>query len=55
MALGAAEDVVRAPDLVTAKAKMTELRLAGMTAVRVTSNWRPGLTAPTRGELDDPP
>ena len=52
MALGAAEDAVRAPDLVTAKAKMTELRLAGMTAVRVTSNWRPGLTAPTAGELE---
>ena len=30
---------------------MTELRLAGFTAVRVTSNWRPGLTAPTAGEL----
>ena len=29
MALGAAEDAVRAPDLVTAKVKMTELRLAG--------------------------
>ena len=51
MTLGAAEDAVRAPDLVTAKEKMTELRLAGMTAVRVTSNWQPGLTAPTPGEL----
>ncbi|HET6600779.1 MAG TPA: hypothetical protein VFG57_02365, partial [Gaiella sp.] len=51
MALGAAEDAVRSPDLVTAKVKMTELRLAGMTAVRVTSNWRPGLTAPTTGEI----
>jgi hypothetical protein len=51
MTLGAAEDAVRAPDLVTAKEKMTELRLAGMTAVRVTSNWRPGLTAPATGEL----
>jgi hypothetical protein len=51
MALGAAEDAVRAPDLVTTKVKMTELRLAGFTAVRVTSNWRPGLTAPTAGEL----
>jgi len=38
MILGAAEDAVRAPDLVTTKAKMTELRLAGFTAVRVTSN-----------------
>ena len=51
MTLGAAEDAVRAPDLVTAKEKMAELRLAGLTAVRVTSNWRPGLTAPTAGEL----
>lgn len=51
MTLGAAEDAVRAPDLVTAKVKMTELRLAGFTAVRVTSNWRPGLTAPTADEL----
>jgi hypothetical protein len=51
MLLGAAEDAVRAPDLVTTKVKMTELRLAGFTAVRVTSNWRPGLTAPTSGEL----
>jgi hypothetical protein len=51
MLLGVAEDAVRAPDLVSTKAKMTELRLAGFTAVRVTSNWRPGLTAPTSGEL----
>jgi len=51
MTLGAAEDAVRAPDLVTANVKMTELRLAGFTAVRVTSNWRPGLTAPTADEL----
>ena len=51
MTLGAAEDAVRAPDLVTAKEKMNELRLAGLTAVRVTSNWKPGLVAPTAGEL----
>jgi hypothetical protein len=51
MTLGAAEDVVRSPDLVTAKAKMAQLRLAGFTAVRVTSNWAPGLTAPTSQEL----
>jgi len=51
MALGAAEDIVRANDLVTAKAKMAQLRLAGFTAVRVTSNWLPGLTAPTANEL----
>jgi hypothetical protein len=51
MALGAAEDVVRAPDLPTAQAKMAQLRLAGFTAVRVTSNWLPGLVAPTADEL----
>ncbi len=27
---------------------MTQLRLAGFTAVRVTSNWQPGLVAPDR-------
>ena len=46
MALGAAEDVVRAPDLVVAKAKMTLLRLAGFSRVRVTSQWQPGPDAP---------
>jgi len=51
MALGAAEDIVRANDLVTAKAKMSQFRLAGFTAVRVTSNWLPGLTAPTANEV----
>ncbi len=51
MALGAAEDIVRANDLVTTKAKLTQLRLAGFTAVRVTSNWLPGLTAPTANEV----
>ena len=51
MALGAAEDAVRAPDLVTAKAKMAQLRLAGFTSVRITSTWLPGQVAPTVGEL----
>ena len=51
MALGAAEDAVRAPDLVSTKEKMTQLRLAGFTAVRITSNWLPGLVAPTADEL----
>ena len=51
MTLGVAEDAVRAPDLVSTKVKMSQLRLAGFTAVRVTSNWRPGLAAPTPGEL----
>jgi hypothetical protein len=51
MTLGVAEDAVRAPDLQTAEAKMAQLRLAGLTAVRVTTNWAPGLTAPTDDEL----
>ncbi len=51
MTLGVAEDAVRAPDLPTAEAKMAQLRLAGFTAVRVTTNWEPGLTAPTADEL----
>ena len=51
MTLGVAEDAVRAPDLPTAEAKMAWLRLAGFTAVRVTTNWEPGLVAPTADEL----
>ena len=51
MTLGVAEDAVRAPDLPTAEAKMAQLRLAGFTAVRVTTNWEPGLTSPTADEL----
>ena len=52
MAFGAAEDVVRAPDLVSAKAKMTLLRLAGFSAIRVTSQWLPGQAAPPESELE---
>ena len=51
MTLGAAEDAVRAPDLPSAQAKMAQLRLAGFTAVRITTNWAPGLVAPTADEL----
>jgi hypothetical protein len=51
MVLGAAEDTVRGLDLVGTKARMMQLRLAGFTAVRVTSNWQPGLVSPTPGEL----
>jgi hypothetical protein len=51
MSLGVAEDAVRASDLVTAKARMTQVRLAGFTSVRITSNWLPGLVAPSTGEL----
>jgi hypothetical protein len=46
LALGAAEDVVRSTSVTDAKANMTLLRLAGFKAVRITSNWLPGQTAP---------
>jgi hypothetical protein len=51
MLLGAAEDAVRTPDLVSARIKMGLLSLAGFGAVRVTSQWQPGLVAPTADEL----
>ena len=50
ISLGAAEDAVRAPTLVEAEASMGLLRLAGFRAVRITSTWEPGLTAPTEHE-----
>jgi len=51
MSFGAAEDVVRAPDLVSAKAKMTLFSLAGFSAIRITSQWLPGQVAPPESEL----
>jgi hypothetical protein len=51
MQFGAAEDVVRTPDLPAAKAKMTLLRLAGFTSVRVTSQWQGTEAAPSEAEL----
>ena len=50
ISLGAAEDAVRAPTLVEAEASMGLVRLAGFRAVRITSTWEPGLTAPTEHE-----
>lgn len=49
--MGAVEDDVRASSVVEAQSKMTLLRIAGFRAVRVTSYWTPGLTAPTEGEI----
>lgn len=49
--VGAVEDDVRASSLVEAQSKMTLLRLAGFRAVRVTSYWMPGRTAPSEGEI----
>jgi hypothetical protein len=50
IALGVAEDAVRAPSLVESETSMGLLRLAGFRAVRITSTWEPGLTAPTEHE-----
>jgi hypothetical protein len=51
LTLGAAEDAVRSPDLVRAKASMSLLHLAGFRAVRVSSVWVGGQTAPSATEL----
>lgn len=51
MQFGASEDVVRAPDLPSAKAKMTMLRLAGFSSVRVTSQWQGTEAAPSPAEI----
>lgn len=50
MVLGAAEDVVRQPSIVTAKAQFDLLSLAGLRAVRITSRWEPGRAEPEPGE-----
>ncbi|MGH3070737.1 MAG: hypothetical protein ACRDNB_00515 [Gaiellaceae bacterium] len=50
MSLGAAEDDVRASTLVESEAAMGLVRLAGFRAVRITSTWEPGLSAPTEHE-----
>jgi hypothetical protein len=49
--VGAVEDDVRASTLAEAQARMSLFRLAGFRAVRVTSTWMPGETAPTEDEL----
>ena len=51
MSLGAAEDVVKAPDLPAAKAKMTLFRLTGFTSLRITAQWQGIETAPAAAEL----
>ena len=51
LAVGAVEDDVRAATSIEAEARMAEFRLDGFRAVRVTSYWRPGLTAPSDDEL----
>ena len=51
LVVGAVEDDVRASTIVEAEARMTEFRLSGFRAVRVTSFWKPGLTRPSDDEL----
>jgi hypothetical protein len=50
LVIGAAEDSVRQPTIVTARAQLDLLSLAGLRAVRVTSRWSPGLTEPVPEE-----
>ena len=51
LSLGVAEDTVKVPDAVGATVKMRLLRLAGFQAVRITSQWLPGQTAPPNDQL----
>ena len=51
MLVGTADDTVRQPTLVAAKAKMAQLHLAGFNAVRVTEVWTPGQTAPPATDI----
>lgn len=51
MVVGAAEDVVKQPSLVKAKAEVELARLVGFQALRVTAQWTKGQTAPTALEL----
>jgi hypothetical protein len=49
--VGAAEDAPKQPELLVAKAKMDLARLAGLSAVRITSVWAPGQTTVSSEEL----
>src|SRR5947208_1128568 len=51
MLVGTADDTVRQPTLVAAKAKMGQLRLAGFDAVRVAQTWAPGEVTPPADDL----
>lgn len=51
MRVGTAEDVVKQPTLVGAKAEMDRLRLAGFDSVRVTQQWARGQRAPSATDL----
>ena len=52
MLVGAAEDAAKAPTLAEAKAKMDLAKVAGLDAIRLTAQWRPGETAPLPADLE---
>jgi hypothetical protein len=49
--VGAAEDAGKEPDLAMAKTKMDLAKLAGLDAIRLTAQWKPGETAPLPDDL----
>ncbi len=51
MLVGAAEDVVKQPDPVKAKAEMDLALLGGLDAIRITQVWAPGETRPSAEAL----
>ena len=51
LVVGVAEDSPKQATLTAAKARVTMAQLAGVRQIRVTAQWRPGLTAPPDGEL----
>src|SRR5262245_1806097 len=52
LTLGVAEDTGEVRDRVLAPVRMRLLRLAGFSAVRVTSQWLPGDLAPPNDQLE---
>jgi hypothetical protein len=50
LVVGAAEDIVRQPNVIMAKTQLDLLSLAGLKTVRITSMWSPGLRAPVPAE-----
>jgi hypothetical protein len=51
MLIGAAEDAAKQPTLAGAKAQMDLAQAAGLGAIRLTSQWRPGERAPLPADL----
>jgi hypothetical protein len=49
--VGAAEDASKQQELVVAHAKMTLAARAGMSAIRVTASWNPGVVQLDGGDL----